>query len=212
MDSGRDLPRGRGCPIRRSRDQRSLASPPGFSQRATSFIASWRQGIHQMPLTIRLIAQPVARRDKPRQATDRAPPQHLSKRRSGRHSFSTGEASPRPRQATAAQHGSSVHSLFTCQTTIALEPKPKGKPYFLPDPRLNGTSRHSCRARQAQPELHRKRCSRSPSLHRAAPALSRRKRAAAGLATKLLRSLARWWAREDLNLRPHAYQARALTN
>jgi hypothetical protein len=22
----------------------------------------------------------------------------------------------------------------------------------------------------------------------------------------------RWWAREDLNLRPHAYQARALTN
>jgi hypothetical protein len=23
---------------------------------------------------------------------------------------------------------------------------------------------------------------------------------------------ATWWAREDLNLRPHAYQARALTN
>jgi hypothetical protein len=40
-----------GCPIRRSGDQRALASPPGFSQRATSFIASWRQGIHQMPLT-----------------------------------------------------------------------------------------------------------------------------------------------------------------
>ncbi len=46
-----------GCPIRRSRDQRSLASPPGFSQRATSFIASWRQGIHQMPLSSRLIAK-----------------------------------------------------------------------------------------------------------------------------------------------------------
>ena len=39
-----------GCPIRRSRDQRSLASPPGLSQRATSFIASQCQGIHQMPL------------------------------------------------------------------------------------------------------------------------------------------------------------------
>ena len=38
-----------GCPIRRSRDHRSLASPPGFSQRATSFIASQCQGIHQMP-------------------------------------------------------------------------------------------------------------------------------------------------------------------
>jgi hypothetical protein len=57
---------GAGCPIRRSRDQRSLASPPGFSQRATSFIASQCQGIHQMPLPIRLIAKPVACRDKPR--------------------------------------------------------------------------------------------------------------------------------------------------
>jgi hypothetical protein len=39
-----------GCPIRRPRDHRSLASPPGFSQRAASFIASQCQGIHQMPL------------------------------------------------------------------------------------------------------------------------------------------------------------------
>jgi hypothetical protein len=45
---------GRGCPIRRSGSQRVLASRPGFSQRATSFIASQCQGIHQMPL-IRLI-------------------------------------------------------------------------------------------------------------------------------------------------------------
>ena len=43
-------PKGRGCPIRTSADQRSLASPRGFSQRATSFIASQCQGIHQMPL------------------------------------------------------------------------------------------------------------------------------------------------------------------
>jgi hypothetical protein len=41
---------GVGCPIRRSSDQSLLAAPQGFSQRATSFIASWRQGIHQMPL------------------------------------------------------------------------------------------------------------------------------------------------------------------
>jgi hypothetical protein len=39
-----------GFPIRKFRDQRSLASPPDLSQRATSFIASRRQGIHQMPL------------------------------------------------------------------------------------------------------------------------------------------------------------------
>ena len=36
-------------------DQRVLAPPHGFSQRATSFIASIRQGIHQMPFS-RLIS------------------------------------------------------------------------------------------------------------------------------------------------------------
>ena len=50
MNSDEDTRCRVGCPIRRSRDQRSLASPPGFSQRATSFIASQCQGIHQMPL------------------------------------------------------------------------------------------------------------------------------------------------------------------
>ena len=38
-----------GFPIRRSWDRRLLAPPPSISQRATSFIASQRQGIHQMP-------------------------------------------------------------------------------------------------------------------------------------------------------------------
>ena len=49
MNSDRDTRYRVGCPIRRPRDHRSLASPPGFSQRATSFIASQCQGIHQMP-------------------------------------------------------------------------------------------------------------------------------------------------------------------
>src|SRR4029077_14154602 len=39
-----------GFPIRKSADQSSFAAPRGFSQRSTSFIASQRQGIHQMPL------------------------------------------------------------------------------------------------------------------------------------------------------------------
>ncbi len=50
MYSDGDDPTGPGSPIRISADQRSLASPRGFSQRATSFIASWCRGIHQMPL------------------------------------------------------------------------------------------------------------------------------------------------------------------
>jgi hypothetical protein len=39
----------RGCPIRTFLDQNLLAVPQDFSQRATSFIASWCQGIHRMP-------------------------------------------------------------------------------------------------------------------------------------------------------------------
>ena len=40
-----------GCPIRKSADRRARASPRSFSQRATSFLASQCQGIHQMPLS-----------------------------------------------------------------------------------------------------------------------------------------------------------------
>ena len=57
MDSGTDNPCGFGFPIRKSADQRVLAPNRGLSQRATSFIACVRQGIPQMPLLKRLIAQ-----------------------------------------------------------------------------------------------------------------------------------------------------------
>jgi hypothetical protein len=50
-----------GCPIRISTDQRLLAAPRGFSQRATSFIASWCQGIHRMPF-LYSISQTTVRR------------------------------------------------------------------------------------------------------------------------------------------------------
>jgi hypothetical protein len=54
-----------GCPIRISTDQRLLAAPRGFSQRATSFIASWCQGIHRMPF-LYSISSMQGIRDKPR--------------------------------------------------------------------------------------------------------------------------------------------------
>jgi hypothetical protein len=47
----RRYPKGVGCPIRKSTDQCLLAAPRGFTQRATSFIASWCQGIHRMPFS-----------------------------------------------------------------------------------------------------------------------------------------------------------------
>ena len=51
MYSDDDTHRWVGCPIRISTDQSLLAAPHGFSQRATSFIASWCQGIHRMPFS-----------------------------------------------------------------------------------------------------------------------------------------------------------------
>jgi hypothetical protein len=50
MYSDRDHPKGWGFPIRISPDQSLLAAPRGFSQPATSFIASMHQGIHRTPL------------------------------------------------------------------------------------------------------------------------------------------------------------------
>ena len=76
MNSAQDTRCRVGCPIRRSRDQRSLASPPGFSQRATSFIASQCQGIHQMPFFALDPGLPLVAKDKPRKtAAHRAKPQ-----------------------------------------------------------------------------------------------------------------------------------------
>jgi hypothetical protein len=65
-------PKGVGCPIRTSTDQRLLAAPRGFSQRATSFIASWCQGIHRMPFSY---AIPLTRIEGSRSTMHRNHPQ-----------------------------------------------------------------------------------------------------------------------------------------
>ena len=54
-----------GFPIRKSADQRLLASPRSLSQRATSFIASWRQGIHRTLLSRSSEPHMPTRRTKP---------------------------------------------------------------------------------------------------------------------------------------------------
>jgi hypothetical protein len=99
MDSSQDDPCGSGCPIRKPRDQRSLASTPGLSQRAASFIASQCQGIHQMPFFLRLIAK-LACRAKPRKRISREDTLHSPEAACAR---------TRPRENRFG------YSLFTCQ-------------------------------------------------------------------------------------------------
>ncbi len=68
MYSARNTPKGVGFPIRKPPDQRLLAASRGLSQRATSFIASARQGIHQMPLSCLILtrhAEKPGRRPRP---------------------------------------------------------------------------------------------------------------------------------------------------
>ena len=214
-------PRRMGCPIRRPRDQRSLASPPGFSQRATSFIASQCQGIHQMPFSSPQTApnnkNPKVqisairyrnRRLSPDTATispEDTPADHRPRM--------PGIAPhPRPRPAASVTFNSSLHPVNQhTRGEIPREPKilmpsptpmmktPMMKTPYRSPPRWRrlvevpgGGERDRTDdlllAKQALSQL-----SYTPGFHKGA-------------------SVIKWWAREDLNLRPHAYQARALTS
>lgn len=86
MYSDQDTHRWVGFPIRISMDQRLLAAPHGFSQRATSFIASWCQGIHRTPFSCShhadrdalVVTIPILHRNHPTGVTTRGPiPSHM---------------------------------------------------------------------------------------------------------------------------------------
>ena len=102
-----------GCPIRTPRDQRLLAAPPRFSQRATSFFASWRQGIHQMPFSYSKTHRAHAR-----QASHRTHPTGVS----GQALVVRGE--PRTRQPGPAGSDPITHTLLTPERTRAAPQKP----------------------------------------------------------------------------------------
>jgi hypothetical protein len=86
MYSDQDTHRWVGFPIRISMDQRLLAAPHGFSQRATSFIASWCQGIHRTPFSCShhadrdalVVTIPILHRNHPTSVATRGPiPIHM---------------------------------------------------------------------------------------------------------------------------------------
>ena len=111
MDSDSDTACAVGCPIRRSRDQRLLASPPGLSQRATSFIASQCQGIHQMPFISRLSTTP------------------------------NGKDQACTRQDRQTEDAANLSLEDTCRTQSSfLSPKPRGPVAVVPDVPASVTS------------------------------------------------------------------------
>ena len=201
MDSVDDTAEAVGCPIRKSTDQGLLAAPHGLSQRAASFIASQCQGIHQMPFR-RLIStnECATRRRKPTRNSTTSPPTHpakmhhmtqptvspLLRRRPCRvilgHLFSSHVKDPIP--ASQRISAFSLVGYLSLPGHCALGHCPS---LCLPP---GGGGRD-----------------RTDDLMLAKHALSQLSYAPTGKD-----QVEQWWAREDLNFRPHAYQARALTN
>ena len=223
-----------GFPIRTSADQRSLASPRGFSQRATSFIASWRQGIHRTPFihSNAHTTQP-ARRTKTLKSAP-CPCEHHR------------DAASNIRDAHTKLHSTMLRSIpepaITARPILVANTRS-----YSPCQRSPGTHRqdllgtgcpvgvpldHARTAPQSHPANLFGRAARSKPLEPTRPATWRRSgsnrrppackagalpaelrpRTPPGQHRQPVSQPTREWAREDLNLRPHAYQACALTN
>jgi hypothetical protein len=211
MDSAGDIPCGMGCPIRRSRAQSLLAAPPSFSQRATSFIASWRQGIHQMPL---LSSTPTSdnRTLAPHATGDRAGTPPASARRLRR-----GEKRRKPRSGGKSSDYHKAWLTASSRRTRRSAKHTHAKDAFARRQKEEGQRRRLAGARRTNDACqdhvrHARATGTSSPPHdvqgTCPPPPPTRWRAGQGRSS-LRRA---WWAWADLNGRPHAYQACALTS
>ena len=205
MDSRWDTPKGVGCPIRISRDHRALAPPPSFSQRATSFIASRCQGIHQMPFSCSPTPSPKAARRAAGGQMSEIRCQIAPGRPGPRAAASiTPDRCPEACVRIAPTRVSPGVSAYPCPGTTDRPAKAQGP----------GRSILSCPL-HGHDSLHDVKASRGPHhplAGRRAPISPVRAAAGGRLPSSWLATHAWWWAWADLNGRPHAYQACALTS
>jgi hypothetical protein len=230
MNSDKDTRCRVGCPIRTSRDHRSLASPPGFSQRATSFIASQCQGIHQMPFLAldprrKPKGQPVAfRRTKPPR-TGAKP--CFPRQRDAAPAQAGAHAIKRPHMKTLLRIGAQpwLRRAYPPRShdKLSFHPSNNTPARVAPDGVLNLLQTPASPNAGWCPAGGGERI-RTDDLLLAKQALSQlsytpvpensNQKSVIRISDHclLITDLWQWWAREDLNLRPHAYQARALTS
>ena len=192
MDSAGGTPRGVGCPIRTPTDQRLLAAPRGFSQRATSFLASWCQGIHQMPFSR---AEPRARQPPPGQPAKGGPAR-------GPHPTHTPPLGPAGRRSDARPPSPETH-----QTLIHPDKDQKTPGRARARPGHPGDAPPA-----APPRGPRERAGWRRSDSNRRPPACKAGALPLSYAPQGGGRAGREWAGEDSNLRPHAYQACALTN
>ncbi len=145
-------PKGVGCPIRTSRDQSLLAAPPGFSQRATSFIASWRQGIHQMPFSCSQNTWPIPTR-RTGHTHHAQEPSTPSKHRTRRKPNPTAGHTHLPPTTASAGH----HTQHTHKTPLIAAAKP-ALSHASPTKRTSAAwVRHPCQNSHGHPQQPRTR-------------------------------------------------------
>ena len=229
-----------GFPIRKCPDQSLLAAPRTLSQRATSFIASQCQGIHQMPfLTLdRRLLQRHAQGQNRSACADRLKPLPGFTLTAIKDAFAIRTIHPGFRDC-ARTPGRSLSDHPRSQTLFTMSKNPpdnKTGPdfrsgLFCKKPALEPLLWSPGRAHR-RPGRRQNRCGdlsdpvvtathqrtgggerdRTDDLMLAKHALSQLSYAPGWSLTVPPPTGGGWWAREDLNLRPHAYQARALTN
>ena len=173
-----------GCPIRRSPDQSPLAAPRGLSQRATSFIASRRQGIRRMPFS---------RSPRPGGGAAARPGTRRARR------IATHEPTQQQRlRSRDHENWSSKQTNKTCTRRDAALSRASRNVDHRPGGPVSG------------PPVSRFATTRSKGTWPRADGPGRPLTSSRN-SSGTRRAGVRWWARADSNGRPRAYQARALT-
>jgi hypothetical protein len=200
-----------GFPIRKSADQRLLASPRSLSQRATSFIASWRQGIHRTLLS-RSSRTTHARTQDQAPRTSLCSPNFKCPATTTNHLFTPHPSQPAARAARQPRHVVTNHSDSPVKQhrhparTPSEDLRRTAKPVVQRHVRAPSRERLSPLDPRGQTNTH-SHPMETVGIEPTAPCLQSR-----CSTTELRPQKGLWWAKEDLNLRPHAYQACALTN
>jgi hypothetical protein len=172
----------RGSPIRTSTDRGMCAPPRRLSQLTTSFLASARLGIHRVPLVA----------CQPNSAHLQTCSQELARSSLDHH-------------ATSPSLG--IFFLFICQRASTLRPKPK-----LQRPELR---ERNPRSKTLENVSIGENCGGGEGTRTPDPLLAKQVLCQLSYTPTIrCRSDAEqmWWAWEDLNFRPHAYQACALAS
>ena len=196
-----------GFPIRRFTDQSLFAAPHDLSQRTTSFIASQRQGIHQIPLRhlIALIAKARVFLPVNRQSTGTS---LFGIEKTSFASNASGDLSgqaPNPRLVALSDHGRRRSENGQSPSSAVCRPM-SGRPNALPlhDVRYRKAGRFEAAA--SRQRLSKRPCASTNETDKIASEGYGVRPAPAARPS----SQRSWWSQTGSNRRPHACKARAL--